>query len=131
MSDGPRRLTTDLERERLHAAKGRGGLCVACGRVLDDGEPVYIERVVVDRKPLAATGVRWSACPAYRDTPLGAECASPGFLARARGWEPERCAGCGRPVYCAVAREGCRWATCSHRCAPRAGRAGGRRGSAG
>ncbi len=131
MSDGPRRLTTDLERERLHAAERRGGLCVACGRVLDDGEPVYIERVVVDRKPLAATGVRWFRGTAYRDAQLGAECVSPGFLARTSGREPERCEHCGRPVYYEVQREGRRQTWCSQRCRDRAGRAGGRSGSAG
>ena len=131
MSDGPLRLTTDEQRAWFYAAQDRGGVCAACGRALAEGEPVYIERVLVDRKPLAAPGVRWSARPAYRDAPLGAECASPGFLARARGWEPERCVGCGRPVYYAVAREGRRRATCSHRCAPRAGPAGGRSGSTG
>ena len=124
MSDDPRRLTTDLERERLHAAKERGGLCVACGRVLDDGEPVYIERVMVDRKSLAAPGVAWSRGAVYRDAQLGAECVSPGFLARTSGREPERCEHCGRPIYYAVQRAGRRRALCSKRCFHRARRTG-------
>ena len=116
MNDGPRRLTTDEQRARFYAARDRGGLCAACGRALDDGEPVYIERVLLDRKPLAAAGAGWRRGTVRRDAPLGAECASSAFLARTRGREPERCAGCGRPVHYAVAREGRYRATCSHRC---------------
>ena len=111
------RLTTDAQRERFNAARTHGGLCAACGKTLGEGEPVYIEPVAFERKPLAAPGARWSARPVYRDAPLGAECVSPKFLARARGQEPERCEGCGRPVYYAKQRAGRLRAACSMRCA--------------
>ena len=127
-----RRLTTDEQRERFYAAKDRGGLCAACGRPLGADEPVYIERVVVDRKLLAAPGARWSHRSAYRDAPLGEECASPEFLARTQGQTPEPCEHCGRPVYYDVARARRLRTLCSMRCTDRvssAGRAARRRGS--
>ena len=123
MSDDMRRLTTDEQRARLYAARNSGGLCTACGRLLDDGEPVYIEYVAIDRKPLAAAGAQWRQTTAYRDVPLGAECASPGFLARMVGQGPERCEHCGRPVYYDAEREGRYRVACSKRCSTRARRA--------
>ena len=125
MSDDPRRLTTDEQRAWFSAARERGGLCAACGRVLGEGEPVYIDQVLVDRKPFAAPGAGWRLGTTLRDVPLGSECASPAFLARTKGQEPEGCAHCGRPVYYEVAREGRRRATCSHRCGTLARRASG------
>ena len=123
MSRHVHRVTTEEGRERFNAAKEAGGLCAVCGRVLDDGEPVYIEQVALDRKPLTAPGARWSRETIYRDAPLGAECASPGFLARTQGRTPERCETCGRPVYYAKERAGRRLALCSRRCSRRAGEA--------
>ena len=114
------RLTTDAERERFSIAHERGGLCAACGRVLGGDEPVYIEPVMIERKPLTAPGAWWSERPVRRDAPLGAECASPGFLARTEGRTPEWCANCERPVYYAKIRAGRRWALCSKRCSRRA-----------
>ena len=125
MSDGPLRLTSDEQRAWFYAARDRGGVCAACGRALAEGEPVYIEQVLVDRKPLAAPGAGWRLGTVLRDAPLGPECASSAFLARTRGLEPERCGGCERPVHYAVAREGRRRATCSHRCGTRVRQAGG------
>ena len=110
------RFATDDQRGRLYAAKTNGGLCAACGRPLDEGEPVYIEPVAVERKPLAAPGARWRRATAHRDAPLGAECASGGFLAWTVGREPERCEGCGRPVYYAKQRAARQRASCSVRC---------------
>jgi hypothetical protein len=49
MSDDPRRLTTEEQRERLYAARYRGSMCAACGRTLDPGEPVYWEQFTVGR----------------------------------------------------------------------------------
>ena len=113
----PRRLVTHEQRERLHVARGRGGLCAACGRALDDGEPVYVDTVVIDIPQPAGQRVG-----GYRTTvkaPLGAECASPALLARMAGSEPERCTGCGRPMYYAVRRSTRTRATCSRRCRSR------------
>jgi hypothetical protein len=121
MSTIRRRLTTDEERERFAVARDRGGLCVACGRTLVDGEPVYIEQVLVDRKPLTAPGARWIAKTTSRDVPLGVECASPELLARTEGWTPEPCIGCGRLVYYEVERAGRQRAACSRRCKGRRG----------
>jgi hypothetical protein len=120
VTDSPPRIETDEQREWLRAAQYRGGLCAACGRVLRDDEPVYVGRVAIVRKQLAASGARWFQRAAYRDARLGEECASPEFLARTRGHEPEMCEGCGRPVYYEVGREGRRRASCSKRCANRA-----------
>ena len=124
MSDDPRHLTTEEQRERLYRARYRGGLCTACGRALDDGEPVYIAPVAVDRKPLVAPGAGWTRATGLREAPLGEECASPAFLAWTRERPPERCEWCERPMYYATQRAGRRRAFCSKRCLDRAGRAG-------
>jgi hypothetical protein len=121
MSDDPRRLTTDEARERFHAAVVRGGLCAGCGRGLGTDDAVYIEPIAIALKPLTAPGAGWSRETVRRDAPLGWECTSPAFLARVAGREPERCAGCGRPVYYAKERAARHRATCSRRCVPRAG----------
>jgi hypothetical protein len=128
MTDDTPRITTDEERERFNAAKSRGGLCTVCGRALADGEPVYIEQVAVDRKPLTAPGTRWSQRTVYRDAPLGAECASPKFLAETQRRPPEECASCGRPVYYARDRAGRRRAICSRDCSYRATERAAKRG---
>src|SRR4051812_32113852 len=117
MSDLVHRFTTDEERERLYAARNRGGLCAACGRALDDDEPAYIEQILLERKPLTAPGAWWPRRIVYWDAPLGAECASPGFLTSTQGRTPEQCDGCGRPVYYALGRAGRQRALCSKRCA--------------
>jgi hypothetical protein len=110
------RIETDEQRRRLQAAREHSGLCVGCGRALGPGEPVYIERVEVERKPLAAPGAHWGQRPVYRDAPLGAECASSFFLDEARGRPPEECVGCGRPVYYEVGRWRRQRASCSRYC---------------
>ena len=119
MTDAVRRLTTDAGRERFAAAVRSGGLCAACGRTLANGEPVYIGRVVLERKPLATPEAWRSRRPAYRDAPLGRECASPGFVARTA--EPEPCEYCGRPVYYERERAGRQRTACSTLCRNRAG----------
>ena len=123
MRDAPRRLTTDEERERFATATSRGGFCAACGRVLADDEAIYIEKIGIDLKPLTGPGADWFRKTVYRDAPLGAECASPAFLARTAGREPERCEGCDRPVYYAKKRAGRLRAMCSKRCQSRANEA--------
>ena len=123
MSDDVRRLTTDAERERFAVARQRGGLCAACGRVLADDEPVYIGQIVLERKPLATPGAWRPQRSAYRDAPLGRECASPAFVARTAGREPEPCEHCGRPVYYEIERAGRRRTVCSRRCHSRANKA--------
>jgi hypothetical protein len=120
MSDGLRRVRTPEERDRFNAARSRGGLCAACGRALGDDEPVYIERMLLDRAGFSAPGMQWSRKTVPRDAPLGAECAAPAFVARTEGRTPERCAFCGRPVYYAKDRPGRQRALCSMRCHKRA-----------
>src|SRR4051794_16628094 len=115
-------LKTDAERERLYAARERGGVCAGCGRALEDGEPVYIESIALDLKPLTAPGTRRVRSTVSRDAPLGAECASPGLLARMADATPDPCMGCGRPIFYALDRAGRQQAMCSKRCAFRAKR---------
>jgi predicted nucleic acid-binding Zn ribbon protein len=109
------RITTEEQRERLHAARRQGGLCSACGREFDAAEPVYWERFVVDvdRFAEAAAG-RYRSTP---EAPVGAECASSDFVGELAGREPELCAGCGRPVYYRATHRAHRRALCSRRCA--------------
>ena len=118
MSDGPRLLTTHEQRERLHTARRRGGLCAACGRALEAGEPVYMERLVIDIPRPA--GERVGGYRATTVAPVGVECASPAFLTQAEEREPEQCAGCDRPVYYAVGHPDRQQALCSRACRGRA-----------
>jgi hypothetical protein len=104
-------LTTEEQRERFHLARKRGGRCGACGRPLDPDEAVYIERFEVG--PLIGRRVSATA-------PVGAECASRGFLEEMEGQNPERCAGCGRGVYYRTASSRRRQALCSRDCGTRA-----------
>ena len=120
MSDRVHRVTTEEGRERLSIARHRGGMCAACGRTLGDDEPVYIERVAFDRKPLTAPGAWWFRPTVFRDAALCAGCASPGLLARTTGRTPEPCEHCGRPMYYAKARAQRQRAMCSKRCHNRA-----------
>jgi hypothetical protein len=122
VSDDPRRVTTVEERDRFNAAKEHGGLCAVCGKTLADDETVYIEQMAIDLNAFAPSGAQWSRKAVYRDAPLGVECASPGFLARTKGREPERCEHCGRSVYYAKERAGRQRAVCSRRCSHRAGK---------
>jgi hypothetical protein len=121
VSDDPRRLTTFEQRDRLQTARKRGGLCAVCGRSLGDGKPVYWEQLVVDieRSVEGRTSRYWTTLKA----PVGRECASPEILEETKGQEPERCAGCGRPVYYRPNRPNRRRALCSKYCGPRASRA--------
>jgi hypothetical protein len=120
MSDDPRRLTTEEERERVRAARRRGSLCARCGKMLAADEPVYVERVAVILKPFTAASTRSSQRTVHWDMPVGVECAAPEFVRRTEGRAPERCAGCGRPVYYTVQRAGRRRAVCSQVCRSRA-----------
>ena len=114
----PRRLVTHEQRERLLVARKHGGLCATCGKALDDGEPVYVDTVVIDIPRPA--GQRVGGYRATVKAPLGTECASPALLARVAGSEPERCAGCSRPMHYAVRKSTRTRATCSRRCRSRA-----------
>jgi len=120
VSNQPHRVTMEEERERFNAARERGGLCAACGRALGEGEPVYIEQMLMDLNALAAPGMCWNRKVVPRDAPLGVECASPELLARLEGRAPEQCGGCGRPVYYAKHRAGRQRALCSRTCRDRA-----------
>ena len=103
MPAAPRGVTTDEQRAWLSAARRCGGRCAACGRPLAADEPVYVERFMLTRMvPVEA--------------PIGAECASSGLLAETGGRDPERCAGCCRPIYYRAVRWNRRLALCSRRC---------------
>jgi hypothetical protein len=126
VSDDPRRLTTEEQRERLHRGRRAGGMCGVCGRTLGDVEPVYWERFVID--------LDWSAerdlgrYVTTLEAPVGVECASPDFLKETEGREPGRCADCGRGVFYRVPRSIRRRVACSWLCRDRAGAAERRRG---
>ena len=90
MSDKRLEVTTDEQRTRFHKLRSQGGQCSACGRPLGPDETVYMERF--DMGPVAG---RWSSAVAA----VGVECASDRFVEVMEGQEPERCAGCGRPVF--------------------------------
>ena len=121
MSDDPRRLTTDEERERAHAARRYGGLCAWCGRMLTEREPVYVEQFMGGTRQLV--GLNTQPFPVYMLVPVGTECASPDFLAETGGQEPTPCAGCGRGVYYRTVRPNRQRALCSRRCVSRANQA--------
>jgi hypothetical protein len=108
MTSDPLRIVTEAQRERLHAARNQGGQCAGCGRALAADETVYIERFTVVE-----------VSPSYVHAPVGVECASPELLQKAKDDEPERCAGCGRPVYYRVMRRGRHRALCSRPCVNR------------
>jgi hypothetical protein len=120
MPNDLRRLTTEAEREWLHLARRRGGLCAACWRPLGDDEPVCWERFMVDIDRSAMTGLGHYAT--ILEAPVGTECASSDFLREVEGQDPERCAGCGRQVYYRTPRALRRRALCSRRCAATANR---------
>jgi hypothetical protein len=121
VSDEQLSVTTEAQRERLHAARNRGGMCAACGRAMDDQETVYIERFTVDTRKSPAR--RGTGRGSVANGPVGVECASPDFLLRTAGQEPERCAGCGRPLFYREANLRRHRALCSKACAGRANRA--------
>jgi hypothetical protein len=118
VSDEQLSVTTEEQRERLHAARNRGGMCAACGRALDDHETVYIERFTVDTRKSPAR--RGTGRGSVAHAPVGSECASPDLLRQTEGQEPERCAGCGRPLFYREAYPGRHRALCSRPCAGRA-----------
>jgi hypothetical protein len=107
MAGDPLRIVTEEQRERLHTARNRGGQCAACGRSFAVDEPVYIEQFL-------------SSLTIYTEAPVGVECASPAFLRAMEDVEPERCAGCGRPVYYHFDRRRRHLVACSRRCRSRA-----------
>ena len=79
MSADVRRLTTDEERERLYAARHRGGMCAVCGRALNDGEPVFWEQFAVGR----VGGITHRP-----QAPVASECASSWLRQEKEGEEP-------------------------------------------
>ena len=108
MSDDARRVLTEEERARIHAARRDGGICALCGRAFVDGETIWMARVAIYGEYGEST--RWRV-------PVGAECASPELVRATCSAEPERCAGCGRGVYYPFAHPHRRLAFCSKRCA--------------
>jgi hypothetical protein len=118
MSNEQLSVTTEEQRERLHAARNRGGMCAACGRALDDQETVYIERFTVDTRKFVAR--RGTGRGSEASAPVGIECASPDLLLQTAGQEPERCAGCDRSVFYRAASSRRHRALCSRLCTGRA-----------
>ena len=109
---------TDEQIGLMHTARNRGGICAWCGRDVDDGETVYVERFTIGAKRPS-----WHGGVNYRATahaPVGAECASPELLEQTAGRSPEPCAGCGRGVFYRQSRPLRQQALCSRRCAGRA-----------
>ena len=91
MTNDAQRPLTEEERALGHAATRQGGICGACGRALAADEPIWR----VDRVAWIRTGgecVWWIV-------PVGAECVPVEVRWGSDGYEPERCGGCGRPVY--------------------------------
>jgi hypothetical protein len=116
--EGYRRVVTEEQRERMYAARSRGGICAWCGKVLGADETVYLDRFLVGTRLLRGSNVAIHATEAQ--APVGAECASSDLLERTDGTEPERCAMCGRGVYYRLSRATRHQAACSKRCATRA-----------
>ena len=114
MSGDPRRLTMEEERERLYTTRYRGGLCALCGRTLGEGEPVFWESFAVGR----VGGITH-----HPRAPVASERASARLRREQEHEDPERCGGCGRPVYYATASTKRHRAVCSQRCQVRATRA--------
>jgi hypothetical protein len=114
----PRWLITDGARERLHRARRTGELCAACGKPLGAGDPVFLERFQYRMTRLDGSIVFGSRGRAQG--PVCTGCASPEILGRSLSEQPERCDGCGRPVYYPGRRRTRRRALCSRRCAGRA-----------
>jgi hypothetical protein len=85
---------------------------------MDAQETVYIERFAVDTRKAPIR--RWAGYASDASAPVGIECVSPDFLLQIEGQEPERCAGCGRPLFYRVANPNRHRALCSRRCVGRA-----------
>ena len=118
MSDGVRRVLTEEERARVHAAKARGETCAGCGRALAPDEPVWWESfAAADR---GARARLWA--------PVGRECASPELLRETMGTEPGWCRACGRGVYSRAISRGRDPVLCSRLCRQRYAAARARRG---
>jgi hypothetical protein len=115
MSVSERWARTQDQVELMQRARVRGGQCSWCGRVLDDGQTVYVEYFLTGEER-----ARWSSGESRRGfayAPVGAECASPELLAQTEGQEPAPCASCGRGVFYRHHRSNRQQVTCSRRCA--------------
>jgi len=102
-------LMSDAAWERLLEAKHDGGLCAACGRMLDADEPVWNRRLQIRRTwdVYFAETVRWGL--------VDRECATPEVLEASEGRETVACKGCGRAMHYTPAQMR-RAAVCSARC---------------
>jgi hypothetical protein len=118
VSDDVLQVTTEEQREQLHAARNHGGSCARCSRTLGDGETVYFESFLVDTRKLRARSETGSAT--ISRAPVGIECASPELLEQTEGQAPAPCVGCGRGVYYGAGHSRRHRALCSRRCAGRA-----------
>ena len=112
MTDDARRPLTEEERARAQYARTYGSACGACGRALDAGEPVWMERVEVGPAYRGRGAIYWRA-------PVCGACAPPAFRAETDGTAPGRCAGCGRGVHYRSGAHSRRVAVCSKRCGSR------------
>ena len=108
MTDDARRALLEEERARIQAARRHGGMCALCGRALERGEPVWIQRLLV-RGQYGGRAARWTV-------PVGRECAAPDTLHAGDRRGPASCATCGRPVFGDPAATRRRVVACSARC---------------
>jgi hypothetical protein len=74
MSDEARRFRTEEDRDGFHLARRNGGICAACGRVLDAGETAYVEPSAVGARRPVCPGLKGS--PILASAPVGVECTS-------------------------------------------------------
>ena len=89
-SDAPG-LPTEEERACMHMAARTGGVCGGCGRALAADETIWrVSRVA--RVHRGGTSVSWVV-------PVAIECVPAEVRGENVEQEPERCGGCGRPVY--------------------------------
>ena len=93
VSESERWARTQDEIDLVYVARNHGRLCADCGRRLEPGETVYIERFVVGPR---RTG--WRSHNTYRLAPVGAECAGADLVDGAQSAVPEFCAWCERRV---------------------------------
>lgn len=106
-------LLIEIHHRWFHQARRHGGACGQCGRALNDGETVWLERLQVPGDHRSSLRV-----------PVGIECVSAAFREQTKGEKPEQCSWCGRGVFYPRTRNGQvarhTRALCSRRCGSQA-----------
>ena len=95
-------------RRWVYDAAQTGAICGKCGRRLDPSEVVWRVPVAIGRRLNGSVG--------YLQAPVGSECVDVDVLRGTEGQPPERCEGCGRPIYYWGGSRFRRRALCSDRC---------------